>query len=87
MEAKTALHSLTLYTSKEGSIPLYKNLFSIENRERPNGLQQFNSHHLDFLNSAFSLSSWKESTTFWSLATNSMRREANVAKDKALALS
>lgn len=36
---------------------------------------------------ALSLSSSNASTRFWSRATNSMRREANVASDKALALS
>lgn len=36
---------------------------------------------------AFSLSSSNSSTRFWSLATNSIRSDENVAKDKELALS
>lgn len=39
------------------------------------------------LNLATSLSSTNESTRFCSLATNSIKREENVAKDRALALS
>nr|GMD34325.1 hypothetical protein Iba_chr09cCG10990 [Ipomoea batatas] len=39
------------------------------------------------LNLPFSLSSSNASTRFWSLATNSMSSEVNVAKDKALAFS
>lgn len=47
----------------------------------------FTSVCMGSLKPASSLSSSNASTRFWSLATNSIRSEANVAKDRELALS